>query len=633
MKIKRLWVLGIGTVLASFLFVACGGGGASAPTPTNVPNISGPTEVPASASVQPSEGSTGTTTGYTWVIDTVDENGAKPSLAVDDNGLPHIAYVLEAMPGFVKHAVPNGGAWDISTVSTGYLYGPLDIQLDQQGVPQISWHSHDEEDAAYGTQVDGEWQVQYIKHPGHDGWDNNIAIDSAGRPHISSIDPVQFGGQSGVEYATFDGDAWTVEEVGSGPIPYEFGTFIAVDSQDRPHVVWFDSSDQDLRYAVRDDGSWRVTTVDSEGDVGRFPSLAIDSKDNAAVSYFESTGDSTGYVKFARWDGSQWTTQRIDKLENVFRGFFGARKTSSLVLDADDNPIVAYSDEAVIKLALWDGSNWISDTVLTADGDPLGQQVSLGLDGDNVLHLTFADVGRKGSPGVKGNIKYARGTPGTKAVSDGLPANTASAKVVEPDPDYEDKLRSARLSTRGWETDFSRHTVPFNEIFSGGPGRDGIPPLDDPKFVTPDQADEWLGDLEPVIAFELNGEAKAYPLQILTWHEVVNDVVGGEPVVVTFCPLCNSAVAFERTLNGVVHDFGVSGNLRNSDLIMWDRQTETWWQQLTGEGIVGELAGQMLTFLPAPIISWADFKAAHPASQVLSRDTGFDREYGRNPYV
>ncbi len=381
--------------------------------------------------------------------------------------------------------------------------------------------------------------------------------------------------------------------------------------------------------------------MDSEGDVGRFPSLAIDSKDNAAVSYFESTGDSTGYVKFARWDGSQWTTQRIDKLENVSKGFFGARKTSSPVLDADDNPIVAYSDEVVIKLALWDGSDWTSETVLTADGDPLGQQVSMALDAENVLHLAFADVARKGSPGVKGSIKYARDTPGAGLASvtspqdgqSGLPAKVTSVKVVEPDPNFEDELREARFSIRGWETDFSLHTVSFSEIFSGGPGRDGIPPLDDPRFTTPEQADEWLEAPEPVIAFELNGEAKAYPLQILTWHEVVDDVVGSEPVVVTFCPLCNTAIAFERTLNGVVHDFGVSGNLRNSDLIMWDRQTETWWQQLTGKGIVGELAGRKLTFLPAPIISWADFKAAHPTSQVLSRDTGFDREYGRNPYV
>ena len=205
--------------------------------------------------------------------------------------------------------------------------------------------------------------------------------------------------------------------------------------------------------------------------------------------------------------------------------------------------------------------------------------------------------------------------------------------LVEPEPDYEEELRQAGISTRGWETDFSRHTVPYGEIFSGGVPRDGIPPIDNPKFTTPEAASEWLGDEEPVIAFEINGEARAYPLQILTWHEIVNDEVAGVPVAVTFCPLCNSAVVFDRRLDGVVYDFGVSGKLRNSDLIMWDRQTESWWQQLTGDAIVGELTGKRLTFLPAPMISWSDFKAANPEGQVLSRDTGFGRSYGENPYV
>ena len=224
-------------------------------------------------------------------------------------------------------------------------------------------------------------------------------------------------------------------------------------------------------------------------------------------------------------------------------------------------------------------------------------------------------------------------TDSPSASHGGASKGDTSAKVVEPDPDFEDELRSARLSTRGWKTDFSRHTVPFSEIFSGGVPRDGIPPIDEPKFTTFDNADEWLGRLEPVIAFEQNGDARAYPLQILIWHEIVNDVVGGVPVAVTFCPLCNSAITFDRRLDGVVHDFGTTGNLRNSDLVMWDRQTETWWQQLTGEGIVGSLAGKKLTFLPASVISWEDFKDANPDGRVLSRDTGFFRDYGRNPYV
>ena len=350
---------------------------------------------------------------YDWEVSTVDDNGAKPSLAVDSEGAPHIAFILEAMPGFVKHAVLDSDRWNISTVSTGYFYGPLDIQVDEQGVPHISWHNHDRENEAYAALVGGRWEVQDIAHPGHDGWDNNLALDSRGRPHTISIDPSQFGSQSGVEYATFDGESWEVEEVGSGPVAYEFGTGIALDSQDRPHVVWFDDSDKDLKDAVKDGGVWNISTIDSEGDVGRFASLALDKQGNPIISYYEQLTDSTGYIKFARWDGSKWDIQRIDKLEKVFLGFFGARKTSSLVLDKDDNPIVAYSDEQVIKLAWWDGSRWNLETALTAEDSPLGQQVSLVLDNAGVLHLTFADVARKGVPGVQGAVKYARGTPMT----------------------------------------------------------------------------------------------------------------------------------------------------------------------------------------------------------------------------
>ena len=196
-----------------------------------------------------------------------------------------------------------------------------------------------------------------------------------------------------------------------------------------------------------------------------------------------------------------------------------------------------------------------------------------------------------------------------------------------------DELRKAGIVTAGWKTDFSKHSVPLTEIISGGPPRDGIPPIDDPQFVSADEADQWLGQQEPVVFFELNGDAKAYPLQIMTWHEIVNDVVGGVPVAVTFCPLCNSAITFDRRLDGVVYDFGTSGKLRNSDLVMWDRQTESWWQQFTGEAIVGELTGKKLTFLSSTIISWEDFKSFHPDGKVLSRDTGYSRPYGENPYV
>lgn len=186
---------------------------------------------------------------------------------------------------------------------------------------------------------------------------------------------------------------------------------------------------------------------------------------------------------------------------------------------------------------------------------------------------------------------------------------------------------------REFTTDFSIHSVPYTEILSGGPPKDGIPAIDTPRFVSVEAADDWLVDVEPVIRVQWNGEAKAYPIQILMWHEITNDVVGGEPIVVTFCPLCNTGLAFLRTLDAQVMDFGTTGRLRFSNLIMYDRQTETWWQQATGEAIAGEQTGKMLEFVPAPIISWAQFKEAHPDGSVLSRETGFIRNYGSNPYV
>jgi hypothetical protein len=191
-----------------------------------------------------------------------------------------------------------------------------------------------------------------------------------------------------------------------------------------------------------------------------------------------------------------------------------------------------------------------------------------------------------------------------------------------------------RFNPNLWpETDFTKHSVDYSEFLSGGPPPDGIPAIDDPVFESVEQADVWLEDDWPVMFFVHADDARAYPLAILIWHEIVNDVVGGKEVAVTFCPLCNSTIAFERTLaDGTLLDFGTSGNLRNSDLVMYDRQTKSWWQQFTGEAIVGELTGTNLVMLPSQLIAWSDFKANHPEGEVLSRDTGYSRSYGHNPY-
>ena len=183
------------------------------------------------------------------------------------------------------------------------------------------------------------------------------------------------------------------------------------------------------------------------------------------------------------------------------------------------------------------------------------------------------------------------------------------------------------------DTDFSVTSIEdWSEIRSGGPPKDGIPALSDPTFLAVSE-ETRLSDREPVITVEVEGAVpRAYPIRYLTWHEIVNDEVAGIPVAVTFCPLCNSGLTFERRMNGRVLTFGVSGKLRNSDMIMYDRETESWWQQAIGEGIVGEMTGEELEQLPTWMEGWAEFRARNPDGLVMD-EPDFNRPYGRNPYV
>ena len=182
-------------------------------------------------------------------------------------------------------------------------------------------------------------------------------------------------------------------------------------------------------------------------------------------------------------------------------------------------------------------------------------------------------------------------------------------------------------------TDFENSSVEkWVEIMSGGPPKDGIPALNNPSFI-PTTAEAELSAREPVITLEINGEIpRAYPIRFLIWHEIVNDVVGGIPVAVTFCPLCNSGITFDRRVDGDVLTFGVSGKLRNSDMIMFDRETESWWQQAIGEAIVGDLNGTELQTLPSWMESWSEFETRNPDGMVMA-EPDFSRNYGANPYV
>lgn len=187
-------------------------------------------------------------------------------------------------------------------------------------------------------------------------------------------------------------------------------------------------------------------------------------------------------------------------------------------------------------------------------------------------------------------------------------------------------------SWENWKTDFSRTNIDTSAILSGGPPKDGIPALNKPKFISIEEATELSGR-EPVIGIEINGDARAYPLGVLMRHEIANDVIGGKPVIVTYCPLCNSAIVFDAMIDGKQHDFGTTGRLRNSDLVMYDRQTESWWQQFSGKALIGHYVGTTLHTLPSRVESFDNFKKRFPKGKVMAGENGSLARYGVNPYT
>jgi hypothetical protein len=178
--------------------------------------------------------------------------------------------------------------------------------------------------------------------------------------------------------------------------------------------------------------------------------------------------------------------------------------------------------------------------------------------------------------------------------------------------------------------DLAGAEIPLEEILPGGPPRDGIPALDHPPHAAASGA-SWA-DEQPVLGVAWKGQARAYPIAILTWHELVNDTVGGRPVLISYCPLCGSGIVFERRVAGTELDFGVSGLLYRSDLLMYDRQTESLWSQIGARAVSGEQRGQRLSLVRSAMMPWRDWRAAHPGTTVLTRETGHRRDYDRLPY-
>lgn len=232
--------------------------------------------------------------------------------------------------------------------------------------------------------------------------------------------------------------------------------------------------------------------------------------------------------------------------------------------------------------------------------------------------LAFVAVACTGTLAAEGPAPEAAPDP-----RGGLGAEAATPVAQPPD---------LVVPAADWSTDFGISDVPLSEIQASVP-RDAIPAIDAPDFESAAAARAWMDGRAPVIALEIDGDARAYPLSILLWHEIVNDEVGGRPVVVTFCPLCHTALVYDRMLDGIERRFGNTGSLRYSDMVMYDRATESWWQQATGRAIIGSLSGAALEFLPSQVLSLDAFEAAWPDGVVLSRDTGHERPYGDNPFL
>lgn len=241
--------------------------------------------------------------------------------------------------------------------------------------------------------------------------------------------------------------------------------------------------------------------------------------------------------------------------------------------------------------------------------------------------VALASTACAASPDDDGGNDAASPSTTSASSSSAAPSSTVApqAAAVPAGP-------SALTDPRSGE--FPPPLVPIDEIISGGPPPDGIPPLDAPVFVDAAGVGDQLAAAEAVVVVEINGDARAYPARVMIWHEIVNDTVGGVPVSVTYCPLCNSAVSYRREVNGVETTFGTSGSLYASALVMYDRLTESLWTHFDGRAVVGVLAGTQLEPVASPLMAWEDFVATYPDGQVLDwTRTGHSRDYGRNPYI
>ena len=353
---------------------------------------------------------------YTWA-DRVIGNGIKPDIAYHNRSV-FIAYMTEASQGFVKcyeHRVDDHIA--TTNISTGYFYGPLDIDVDNNGSPRILYHDHTTEDLIHASKQNESWILSQISHPGHDGWDGSIYIDESNRSHLISIDP---GG--GAEYATLVNTEWAVETINASPTNYKFATDIRVNS-DIIHVTYYIANTQELYYSKRENGAW-VSEVIAQNAI--YPSMTLDDANNPSVAYYKVVGTESS-IQLAKREGGQWVSTKIEDISDIEVNFSGARKIVDLEY-ANGKYHIAFSNKKIVRYGTLEDSGWKLQNAVDVSGaeTTLGQQISLVIDENDFPHMTYYERTREVDE--NGIVHYLRATGRDTTVvpMDTIPSDTIS---------------------------------------------------------------------------------------------------------------------------------------------------------------------------------------------------------------
>jgi hypothetical protein len=334
-------------------------------------------------------GPNGTTLAGGWSAQALGA-GAKPVLALDADDSPAVAWLSEAIDeGFVSFASGDDG-WTEERIVEGYFYGPIGLDFDPAGLPHVVYHDHqsgtfeqDLGDLALAVRSSGAWSTAPAEDDGHDGWDSTVAIGTDGIVRAAGIDPQQFGRLDGIEYYELGPDGWSVTAIGSGPIEYEWNVSLDVSNNGDVALSYFDNNSADLVFASLAADGWQLETVDSDGDVGRFSSLAVDAGGTPHISYY--AGDGT--VRYATKSADGWVTETVGRLDAVQISFSGARRITGIDLDSQGVPQIVFGDLEVVRHAIPTPDGWEVADVLTASDTPLGQLVSLAVDDQGSAHI------------------------------------------------------------------------------------------------------------------------------------------------------------------------------------------------------------------------------------------------------